>query len=392
MKYIAEIEDIKLENITEQKIVDEIEYLNQNSRNVAFRVREKGMYEIRVRCRIRCFTLNDDGMWIGENVYEDRYDEEFFIQRLDTTPPSDTILSASNTEWTKENVTLTVNAEDAESGLENQAYSFDGGTTWQESNQKTYTENTNGIVIKVKDNARNISTSEPINITKIRRIQSITIKTQPNKTKYILNEDLDTTGLVIYLNYDNGDKEEINQNFTCTPTKLTQVGTQKITVTYEDKSVNFYVEVKEEPSKPVEIIVESEKYKIEKGIIKNTQPKTQLLEFKRNIKTNSKTIKVLKDTNEITNTEKLATGMKMLLDNNVYYKIIVKGDCNGDGQANLQDILLINKHRLNKTQLKNEYLTAGDTDEDGKVEIKNILKLNKYRLNKIEEYRKDKNI
>lgn len=136
MKYIAEIEDIKLENITEQKIVDEIEYLNQNSRNVAFRVREKGMYEIRVRCRIRCFTLNDDGMWIGENVYEDRYDEEFFIQRLDTTPPSDTILSASNTEWTKENVTLTVNAEDAESGLENQAYSFDGGTTWQESNQK----------------------------------------------------------------------------------------------------------------------------------------------------------------------------------------------------------------------------------------------------------------
>lgn len=149
--------------------------------------------------------------------------------------------------------------------------------------------------------------------------------------------------------------------------------------------MNFYVKVKEEPSKPVEIIVESEKYKIEKGIIKNIQPKTQLLEFKRNIKTNSKTIKVLKDTNEITNTEKLATGMKMLLDNNVYYKIIVKGDCNGDGQANLQDILLINKHRLNKTQLKNEYLTAGDTDEDGKVEIKDILKLNKYRLNKIEE-------
>lgn len=492
VKYIAEIEDIKLENITEQKIVDEIEYLNQNSRNVAIRVREKGMYEIRVRCRIRCFTLNDDGKWIGENVYEDMYREEFFIQRLDTTPPSNTILSASNTEWTnqdviltgqakdnigndsglfhyqfstdpninlksegwkyvdgsdesnvhgtekettkqelvnesgtyyfyakdvaenisksnpvtvkmdktlpqinnitgnptewtKENVTLTVNAEDAESGLGNQAYSFDGGTTWQESNKKTYTENTNGIIIKVKDNVGNISISEPINITKIRRLQSITIKTQPNKTKYILNEDLDTTGLVIYLNYDNGDKEEINQNFTCTPTKLTQVGTQKITVTYEDKSVNFYVEVKEEPSKPVEIIVESEKYKIEKEIIKNIQPKTQLLEFKRNIKTNSKTIKVLKDTNEITNTEKLATGMKMLLDNNIYYKIIVKGDCNGDGQANLQDILLINKHRLNKTQLKNEYLTAGDTDEDGKVEIKDILKLNKYRLNKIEE-------
>lgn len=36
-------------------------------------------------------------------------------------------------------------------------------------------------------------------------------------------------------------------------------------------------------------------------------------------------------------------------------------------QANLQDILLINKHRLNKTQLKNEYLTAGDTESVEKL-------------------------
>ena len=67
------------------------------------------------------------------------------------------------------------------------------------------------------------------------------------------------------------------------------------------------------------------------------------------------------------------------------YKIIVTGDTNGDGKADIQDILNINKHRLNKGNLENEYLKAGDVNGDGKVDIQDILKINKYRLNKISE-------
>ena len=65
------------------------------------------------------------------------------------------------------------------------------------------------------------------------------------------------------------------------------------------------------------------------------------------------------------------------------YSLIVKGDTTGDGNADLHDILSINKHRLNKVNLENEYLNAGDVDGDGVVDIKDILQINKFRLGKI---------
>ena len=67
------------------------------------------------------------------------------------------------------------------------------------------------------------------------------------------------------------------------------------------------------------------------------------------------------------------------------YTIIVKGDCNGDGVADFKDILLINKHRLNKSKLTGAYLEAGDINLDKKVDFKDILQVNKYRLGKISE-------
>ena len=66
------------------------------------------------------------------------------------------------------------------------------------------------------------------------------------------------------------------------------------------------------------------------------------------------------------------------------YTIIVTGDANGDGQADIRDILAINKHRLNKASLTAEYLQASDVNEDGKTDIKDILQINKFRLGKIQ--------
>ena len=50
---------------------------------------------------------------------------------------------------------------------------------------------------------------------------------------------------------------------------------------------------------------------------------------------------------------------KIKMENGKMYTLIVKGDCSGDGQAELKDILAINKHRLNKASLTAEYLQAG---------------------------------
>ena len=53
------------------------------------------------------------------------------------------------------NITLSVNAADTDgSGIKD--YSFDNGSTWQASNQKTFGENLDGVKVKVRDNVGNI--------------------------------------------------------------------------------------------------------------------------------------------------------------------------------------------------------------------------------------------
>ncbi|MGN1029518.1 MAG: bacterial Ig-like domain-containing protein, partial [Bacilli bacterium] len=75
------------------------------------------------------------------------------------------------------------------------------------------------------------------------KVDTIAIKTVPNKTNYIVGDTLDTEGLVITATYNNGTVEDYVEGFTCTPTELNTVGTQAITVTYEGKTATFDVTV-----------------------------------------------------------------------------------------------------------------------------------------------------
>ena len=105
----------------------------------------------------------------------------------DEKSPVITEITGNPVDWTKDDVTLTINAQEEESGLQEEAYSFDGGTTWQEENTKTYLENTQGIVIKVRDIAGNVTTyKDVIDITKIDKTgPTITIQEQEVTTKSI---------------------------------------------------------------------------------------------------------------------------------------------------------------------------------------------------------------
>ncbi len=95
--------------------------------------------------------------------------------KFDHTAPTITNVTGNPDKWTNQNVTLTVNGAkdkgdnnvEPGSGLADAAYSFDGGATWQASASKTYTSNTSGIVIKVRDKLGNIYTHSSIAITKI---------------------------------------------------------------------------------------------------------------------------------------------------------------------------------------------------------------------------------
>jgi hypothetical protein len=82
----------------------------------------------------------------------------------DTTPPTITSINGNSTNWTNQDITLTVQATD-NVALNSLAYSFDNGANYQASNSKTFT--TNQIVnIRVRDSSNNV-TNQTVTINRI---------------------------------------------------------------------------------------------------------------------------------------------------------------------------------------------------------------------------------
>lgn len=75
-------------------------------------------------------------------------------------------------------------------------------------------------------------------------LTSISVKTNPSKLIYTVGETFDTEGLVLNANYEDGSAQEIDYDFTCSPTDLNTVGdNQTVTVTYKVKTATFKVNV-----------------------------------------------------------------------------------------------------------------------------------------------------
>lgn len=112
--------------------------------------------------------INENTTILARTTYNGNYIDSasYTVTKIDKTAPVLTSVTGNPTSWTT-SATLTINASDNESGLASEPYSFDNGTTWQAENTKTYTSNTSGIIIKVKDALGNIYTNTSINITKV---------------------------------------------------------------------------------------------------------------------------------------------------------------------------------------------------------------------------------
>ena len=102
----------------------------------------------------------------------------------DTTAPTISSVSGNPTAWTKNNVTLTVNATDDVYGVSGIAgYSFDNGSTWQTSKSKAFSANKT-VYIKVKDKRGNISAAKTVKITKIDKTAPTISKVELNPTDW----------------------------------------------------------------------------------------------------------------------------------------------------------------------------------------------------------------
>ena len=75
-------------------------------------------------------------------------------------------------------------------------------------------------------------------------VQSIAVKTLPEKTTYLIGEVPNYTGLVITAKYKDGTTKDISKGYSASSAALNTLGTKKITVFYENQSTTISITVK----------------------------------------------------------------------------------------------------------------------------------------------------
>lgn len=112
------------------------------------------------------------------------------------------------------------------------------------------TNTNNGLTESVTTTPITVNVTEPA-------ITSVAIASLPTKLEYTEGDKVDTKGLTLTIHYSNGMVITDDEGFSVSPDKLTTVGTQTVTVTYQNNTVTFPVIVKEEKETLVGIAVTS---------------------------------------------------------------------------------------------------------------------------------------
>ncbi len=259
--------EIKVDNIDKQgPTISNVETTPQGWTNTSVTIKVTASDDVKLASEAYSF---DDGLHYQESnemTYENNksgikikvkddvgnetsYDEEINITNIDHTEPSISGVSKSESNWTSESVTLTINGgEDlGGSGLHDKdRYSFDGGVNWQLGNTKEYLANESNIVIKVQDNAGNIYTYEEVqSITNIDTdgpdIKSMNVSNEWGQTNEISATVIDKDSGIA--GYEYSTSETINEGNLTKQDNLTEEQTYKKSV---DVNTKWYIHVKDQ--------------------------------------------------------------------------------------------------------------------------------------------------
>jgi len=72
--------------------------------------------------------------------------------------------------------------------------------------------------------------------------------TAPEKVNYVQGETFDATGLTVTATYGSTRQVEVTEGYTVSEVDMNQVGEQTVTVTYQDKTATFTINVAEDPN------------------------------------------------------------------------------------------------------------------------------------------------
>ena len=289
-----------------------------------------------------------------------------------------------NENWTKDQITLTVNAIDELSKLSVEAYSFDNGQTWQAEKTKIYTKNMQGVIVQVRDTAGNITTKEIGTIKVDEQAPTIVnVTANKNNTKDKVTLTVQATDALSGLaaeaySFDNG------QTWQKENTKTYTENTQGIIVkvrdavgniaTYETININNILKIE---IKDYEIVI-----KDNENYLTKINEKTTIAQLKEKIQTNG-TVKVLKRETEITDPNTyVGTGMIIQIESEKYIAV-VRADLNGDGTIGLSDLPNIKLGLIGKVDLSTAQKLAGDVNENGEMALSDMANLKMYLLKKL---------
>ncbi len=128
---------------------------------------------------------------------------------------------------------------------------------------------------------------------------------------------------------------------------------------------------------PQEPSITSDSYNIKENIISRISAQTTVTTFKEKVTAN-KEIRIIDEQGNILNDDAiLATGMKLKLDENTEYTLVITGDINKDGRISITDLAKLKLHIIEKDVLQDYRYLAADINGDDRVSITDLAKLKK---------------
>lgn len=211
----------------------------------------------------------------------------------------------------------------------------------------------------------------------------------PAKRVYELGEELDLTGMKVFLVYNNGNTQELaDTDYTLSGYDKDTIASHTITVTYvtnPDYTATFNVTVRN----PVPAEITSDGLTVEDGFVKSLSSGMTASQLLASLN-NSQYLKLFSGDTEITDPDALiGTGMTVkLIDGETTVDevtVIVKGDLNGDGIVAAADARLALRAATGLENLSDAQNQAGNIDSAGGIsaaDARTILRV----ATKLEEF------
>ena len=86
-----------------------------------------------------------------------------------------------------------------------------------------------------------------------KEVSSIDIDLVQTKTVYYVGDNFDSSQVVVIVTYDDGEKQKINSNFSCSKPTLNKIAKKRVTVTYKEFTAYFIIDIVNAPLTTIEI-------------------------------------------------------------------------------------------------------------------------------------------